>query len=84
MSAYKASVALEAHKPYKQGNVTSDGTSLWSYGWWELARWVDDRIVVRSGIPYSPSTKQQFSRASLYRFEQSTVPTPRKQATLEL
>lgn len=37
-------------------NLYSDGKSLWSYGWWEIARWVKGEIILRHGLPYSHST----------------------------
>ena len=42
-------------------NVTSDGTSLWSYGWWEMARWMNGEVVVRNGKRFSPTTVKQMS-----------------------
>ena len=36
-------------------NLTSDGTSIWSYGWWEIARWVDGSIIARKGPSYAVS-----------------------------
>lgn len=37
-------------------NMSTDGTSLWSYMWWEIARWVDGEIIVRNGTSYSMTT----------------------------
>lgn len=42
----------------KTQHLHSDGGSLWSYGWWEMARWVDGELIVRKGCAYSPSTGQ--------------------------
>lgn len=50
---------IQLFKQHQQGvarNLKSDGTSLWSYGWWEIARWVGDQIVVRAGDSYSVTT----------------------------
>jgi hypothetical protein len=37
-------------------NLVSTGERLLSYGYWEIAKWVDDRVVVRCGPSYSPTT----------------------------
>jgi hypothetical protein len=37
-------------------NLKTDGNSLWSYGWWEIARWVRGEVVLRTGPPYSHTT----------------------------
>ena len=37
-------------------HLSSDGVSLWSYDWWEVARWVDGQIVCRWGKSYSLTT----------------------------
>lgn len=37
-------------------NLNSDGRSLWSYGWWEVARWVHGNIIRRTGASYSVTT----------------------------
>jgi hypothetical protein len=44
-------------KELKGASLTSDGKSLWSYGWWEIARWVKGKIVVRKGKSYSRTTE---------------------------
>ena len=45
------------HSP--RHNIHSDGTSLWSWGWWEMARWVDGVLVIRQGKRYSSLTGKQ-------------------------
>jgi len=45
------------HSP--RHNIFSNGTSLWSYGWWEMARWVNGEVVVRTGKRFSPTTGKQ-------------------------
>jgi len=54
--------AFLAGRSAKASNLHSDGTSLWSYGWWELARWHNGVVVVRNGGGYSQSTKCQMSK----------------------
>jgi hypothetical protein len=49
-------------KKLKGTALTSDGTSLWSYGWWEIARWVKGRVILRSGRSYSRTTEVRHRR----------------------
>lgn len=75
--------ALQAfleHKSRKVGNVQSTGETLLSYGWWELARWHNGSILVRTGPSYSQSTACQRSRLGLYRWQASPVETPAYQS----
>lgn len=37
-------------------HLVSDGVSLWSYGWWEVARWVNGVCILRKGTSYSTTT----------------------------
>lgn len=67
--------------PGRTTNLMSDGTSLWSYGWWEIARWVDGEAVLRLGPAFSMTTAHHRSgvagtRAATY--------TPRGQANLNV
>jgi len=43
-------------------NLHSDGKSLWSYGWWEVARWVRGRVIIRVGRAYSRTTELRHRR----------------------
>ena len=52
---YVAGRAAEAE------NLVSDGVSLWSYGWWEVARWVEGEMVVRQGEMYSSTASKHMS-----------------------
>lgn len=75
--------AFLAGKSCKRGNVSTDGTSIYSYGWYELARRTPSGdIISRSGPLYSQSTKCQFSKMHLWQYTPS-LPTPLKQANLE-
>lgn len=73
-------------------NVHSTGTSLWSYEWWEMARWILDTrtgeavILARSPRGYSPSTSCQFSRTGLWRYGAivNPVETPLREAYMTL
>lgn len=79
--------ALQAfleHRTKKAGNVQSTGETLLSYGWWELARWHNGQIIVRTGPSYSKSTQCQRTRLGLYRWTQSPIPTPVRQAHMNL
>jgi hypothetical protein len=84
--------ALQAfleHRPKKAGNVESTGTVLLSYGWWEMAKWVEGEdgrpeVVVRTGLSYSPSTKRQGIRLGLYRWRKAEKLTPRGQGAMEV
>ncbi|KKN06542.1 hypothetical protein LCGC14_1076260 [marine sediment metagenome] len=58
----------------KSQNLTSDGLSLWSYNWWECARWVDGKIVTRKGKSYSMTTATKH-RSGVYGVE-ATEETP--------
>jgi hypothetical protein len=63
-------------------NLYSDGKSLWSYGWWEVARWVRGRIIIRKGRAYSRTTERKHRRGlpgTLAKTE-----TPMEQAKMNL
>lgn len=83
-SMHDALQAFLNHKPKKAGNVESTGEVLLSYGWWEMARWHDGQVIVRTGSSYSKSTQCQRTRLGLYRWTQATNPTPSRQASMEL
>ena len=69
-------------------NLRSDGTSLWSYGWWEVARWVDGdadggpHVVLRNGKSYSMTTATKHRSGVLG--ELSPVITPPGRALINL
>lgn len=83
-SMYDAMQALKAHKALKAGNVSSDGVSLWSYGWWEMARWIDGELIARQGPSYSQSTSCQQTRCRLWELTPAQSQTPRRQGPMEL
>jgi hypothetical protein len=55
--------AFLKRKALQGGNLYSDGTSLWSYGWWEMARWVRGKVILRKGPSYSRTTERKHRRA---------------------
>jgi len=63
-------------------NLMSDGTSIWSYGWWEIARWVNGKIITRKGKPYSMTTATKH-RPQVYGIE-ALSETPVNQSSMNL
>lgn len=69
MSATNAQViqAFLARKPRQGANLSTDGQSLWSYHWWQMAyHYHSDSntppcVIVREGPAYSVSTARQRS-----------------------
>lgn len=43
-------------KPAVAANLVSTGDRLLSYGWWEVARWINGEVVIRKGRSYSQTT----------------------------
>lgn len=43
-------------------SLKSDGKSLFSYGWWEMARWVRGKVILRNGRSYSRTTEIRHRR----------------------
>lgn len=62
-------------------NLESTGKSLLSYGWWEVAKWVDGEIVNRKGKSYSVTTAGKHRTDVHGRV--SEVETPRDQGIME-
>lgn len=54
--------AFLQRKKLRGRNLYSDGKSLWSYGWWEVARWVRGRVIIRVGRAYSRTTELRHRR----------------------
>lgn len=74
--------AFFQRKKLTGGNLYSDGKSLWSYGWWEVARWVRGQVIIRNGRAYSRTTERKHRRhlvGTLARTE-----TPVQQAKMNL
>lgn len=63
-------------------NLVSTGESLLSYGWWQVAKWVDGRIVVRNGKSYSRTTASK--HRSGVAGERAKVETPVHQAEMNV
>lgn len=74
--------AFQDRKPGHSTNLLSDGTSLWSYGWWEVARWIGDEIVVRRGSAYSTTTATKHRSGVVGTL--AAVETPRAQACMNV
>jgi hypothetical protein len=53
--------AFYNREPARSRNLVSNGVSLHSYEWWEIARWIDDEVVLRNGPSYSVSTARHRS-----------------------
>lgn len=74
--------AFLQRKKLRGHNLHSDGKSLWSYGWWEVARWVRGRVIIRMGRAYSRTTELRHRRrlpGTLAKTE-----TPMEQARMNL
>lgn len=69
-------------KKLRAGNLYSDGKSLWSYGWWEVARWVRGRVVIRKGRAYSRTTELKHRRK--LPGTPAKIETPMEQARMNL
>jgi len=63
-------------------NLQSDGVSLWSYGWWEIARHVNGAIITRKGSSYSTTTATKH-RPGVYGVE-AEQETPGSQGVMNL
>lgn len=63
-------------------NLVSTGDRLLSYGWWEVARWVKGKIVVRNGIAYSQTTASKHMNG-IYG-ERAKTETPKDKAKMNL
>lgn len=57
--------AFMKHKAGNAENLISTGIALLSYGWWEVAKWVDSEIVVRNERSYSRTTASKH-RSGVY------------------
>ena len=66
----------------KAANLLSTGTSLYSYGWWEIARWVDGQVITRNGRSYSNTTATKH-RSGVWG-EQAVAETPVNQGPMNL
>ncbi len=74
--------AFLQRKKLKGRNLHSDGKSLWSYGWWEVARWVRGRVIIRVGRAYSRTTELRHRRR--LPGTPAKTETPMEQATMNL
>ena len=74
--------AFGERRGLNSNNLVSTGESLLSYGWWEIARWVDGVIVTRKGSSYSVTTAGKH-RTYVHGVEAITD-TPRGQGEMNL
>jgi hypothetical protein len=74
--------AFYRKKELRNKNLKSDGTSLWSYGWWEMARWVKGKVVLRNGPSYSRTTEVLHRRG--LKGKPAKQATPREQAEMNV
>lgn len=74
--------AFQDGKPAASANLVSTGEKLLSYGWWEVARWIDGRIVLRKGASYSPTTATKHRPGIVG--ERATVETPAQQGEMNV
>lgn len=70
-------------------NLSTDGETLTSYGWYTLARWYGDEVVIRSGKLYSATASKHRNlaiNALAFRvlWSYSTVETPREQGEMNI
>ncbi len=73
--------AFEQRQPKTSTHLVSTGDKLLSYGWYEMARWINGRIVTRKGRYYSVTTA---CKHRLYSGEEAQTETPRAQAEMNL
>lgn len=64
----------------KATNLLSTGLALLSYGWWEVARWIDGEIVTRRGRSCSQTTARRH-RSGVHG-RQASVDTPVSQGEM--
>lgn len=69
-------------KSLKSASLRSDGVSLFSYGWWEMARWVNGKVILRNGRSYSRTTEVLHRRR--LRGTPAKRETPRDQAEMNI
>ena len=82
MTNTEVQIAFANRKRGYSQNLVSSGTSILSYGWWELARWVDNQIITRKGESYSVTTAGKH-RNGVYGTEAANE-MPVAQATMNL
>lgn len=65
--------AFLARREFWVSNLYTDGTTLRSYRWYDLAQWEGDVIVLRKGPLYSMTTKSKHWNALLKAIGQTGV-----------
>lgn len=80
------------NRPGREGHVNvalaSDGVSLWSYGWWEMARWLDTPVgpvcIRRVGKSFGITTAKQMSGIEARPSYPASEETSKYSATMQL
>ncbi len=72
--------AFQAQRKAQSSHLVSTGDRLLSYGWYEMARWIEGRIVTRKGRYYSVTTA---GKHRVYG-EEAQTETPSAQAEMNL
>lgn len=87
---YQVAAAFARRERASVAHLVSDGEKLLSYGWYEIARWSGDEVIVRTGELYSRTTKAHHMRALIkalpFRavWSYSTIETPWKDAAMKV
>jgi hypothetical protein len=74
--------AFYRKKELRNKNLKSGGTSLWSYEWWEMARGVKGKVILRNGLSYSRTTEVLHRRGLKGKPAKQTA--PREQAEMNV
>jgi len=82
MTNSQVKLAFANQQPGSSSNLSTDGRSIKSYHWWEIARWIDGVIVTRKGKAYSMTTASKH-RPGVYGVEAANQ-TPTGQADMNL
>lgn len=82
MTNHQVKQAFANRKPGASANLSTDGRTIKSYHWWEIARWVDGVPIVRRGKSYSMTTASKHRPGVCGII--ATVETPADQANMNL
>ena len=76
--------AFLSGKPANVKSLVSTGDRLLSCGYWEVARWIDGKIVKRTGASYSQTTACHRGLVYGSKVQAASVETPVDQSTMNL
>ena len=76
--------AFLSGKPANVKSLVSTGDRLLSYGYWEVARWVNGKIVKRTGTSYSKTTARHRGLVYGSQVQAASVETPVDQFNMNL